>query len=1100
MVLVQYPYTHIDECTVGTDNCLSGTAMCTNTEGSFMCHCNVGYEGDGYLLCDDIDECMRSTHNCHASAVCTNTMGSFQCMCDVGFEGDGRRTCTDINECNVGTHDCHYNADCMNVMGSFACSCMIGYEGDGKEICQDVDECLLDTHNCHAQAECTNTRGSFTCTCMQGYEGDGRNCNDINECQVGLHECHSEATCLNTDGGYQCSCTTGFEGDGMDCSDINECVMKTHNCHAEATCSNTEGSYTCMCNDGFEGDGRTCQDINECVMMTHNCHAEATCSNTEGSYTCMCNDGFEGDGRTCLDINECVMMTHNCHSKATCSNTEGRYTCMCNDGFEGDGRTCLDKNECVMMTHNCHAEATCSNTEGSYTCMCNDGFEGDGRTCLDINECVMMTHNCHAEATCSNTEGSYTCMCNDGFEGDGRTCLGTNECYEGTHTCHRYAVCMNTEESYTCTCNMGFEGDGENCMDINECDLTLHDCDENAYCNNTMGSFICTCSDGFSGNGTFCEASSNCYVWEWQCDNGKCVTIDKLCQGFPDCTDNSDEMYCEYECVAFDDIVSEDCGAVLTYSTTFFPNPGFRTKEEAKTIGDNVSLVKSCDPRALGFLCGMLLPGCPAENPDGVGVEPAAGPTKTPPTCELEVATDLCNGYPNCEDNSDEDGCKYDCIDYTDIVAVDCGAVLPYTKTFYPNPGFATKDEAIELGANLGLIQSCDPRALGFMCGMLLPECPSASPTGVGQGPCQHYCQEIATSPTCALLFGFAGFELGDYCNLLPDKLVDGSLDFCTYVTPDPSACVVPDDDLCNGYPDCDDNSDEVGCTYNCVSYTDIVSEDCSAVLSYSLTFYPNPAFATKEEAKLIGDNLTLIKNCDPRALGFLCGMLLPECPSASPIGVGKAPCQHYCEEIATSVVCAQFFGFAGVNLGDYCKLLPNVTIEGDPDFCTFIVPPAPSTTPAPVIATCVTEDVCNGYPNCEDHSDEDGCVYDCVGYDNIASEDCSAVLPYSQTYFPNPAFATSEEAQVIGANLGLLKMCNDRALVFLCGLLSPECPSASPTGKGQGPCKQLCEYLVAEPICDQVFRLSGINLGGYCLLLPDQTIDGNPDSDFCTY
>ena len=36
----------MDECTLGTDNC-DTNALCIDTEASFICTCNQGYEGDG---------------------------------------------------------------------------------------------------------------------------------------------------------------------------------------------------------------------------------------------------------------------------------------------------------------------------------------------------------------------------------------------------------------------------------------------------------------------------------------------------------------------------------------------------------------------------------------------------------------------------------------------------------------------------------------------------------------------------------------------------------------------------------------------------------------------------------------------------------------------------------------------------------------------------------------------------------------------------------------------------------------------------------------------------------------------------------------------
>ena len=47
---------------------------------------------DSHVIVSDIDECESSlrSNNCSINALCTNTEGSYICRCGKGYEGDGR--------------------------------------------------------------------------------------------------------------------------------------------------------------------------------------------------------------------------------------------------------------------------------------------------------------------------------------------------------------------------------------------------------------------------------------------------------------------------------------------------------------------------------------------------------------------------------------------------------------------------------------------------------------------------------------------------------------------------------------------------------------------------------------------------------------------------------------------------------------------------------------------------------------------------------------------------------------------------------------------------------------------------------------------------
>ncbi|CAB1317003.1 unnamed protein product, partial [Coregonus sp. 'balchen'] len=347
------PFTHVDPCETKTtkmccDCCLLGLMSASSGNGCELA-LDLGKQCQetAQACCSwvrpehnkpaagaqDINECLKDTHNCVTGQSCINTEGSFRCQ---------RDTNCDIDECAFGSHNCGLDFACRNTAGSFRChpreQCGDGYIQDAVGSCIDINECVTQSSPCQPGQTCINTVGSYTCrrysvNCGRGYHlsEDGSRCVDINECrQYSGRLCAHK--CENTLGSYQCSCTTGFKlaSDGRNCEDVNECEMNP--CSQE--CGNVYGSYQCYCRRGYQLsdiDGITCEDTDECALPTGGHVCSYHCSNTPGSFRCTCPPmGYTlaPNGRTCQDINECVAGSHSCAVTESCFNVQGGFRCL----------------------------------------------------------------------------------------------------------------------------------------------------------------------------------------------------------------------------------------------------------------------------------------------------------------------------------------------------------------------------------------------------------------------------------------------------------------------------------------------------------------------------------------------------------------------------------------------------------------------------------------------------------------------------------------------------------------------------------------------------------------------------------------------------
>ncbi|XP_065100616.2 adhesion G protein-coupled receptor E5 isoform X2 [Paramisgurnus dabryanus] len=208
--------------------------------------CGPGYSIDR-TQCIDYDECEdEEVPICGDNAVCYNTNGSYYCHCQKGFNPPGNfksdtpTKCQDINECSEYSIDCGPNASCQNTVGNYSCTCDTGYYPNNNAEtfmdrqgvrCIDRNECEEDSGLCGINARCHNTPGSYYCTCASGFRlrSGQTNFTDPSTDSCETDKCYAdksicgEGVCKNSNDGHECECNPGFTNYGhkqMKCTEL----------------------------------------------------------------------------------------------------------------------------------------------------------------------------------------------------------------------------------------------------------------------------------------------------------------------------------------------------------------------------------------------------------------------------------------------------------------------------------------------------------------------------------------------------------------------------------------------------------------------------------------------------------------------------------------------------------------------------------------------------------------------------------------------------------------------------------------------------------------------------------------------------------------
>ncbi|KAM4590658.1 membrane frizzled-related protein [Fundulus diaphanus] len=316
-------------------------------------------------------------------------------------------------------------------------------------------------------------------------------------------------------------------------------------------------------------------------------------------------------------------------------------------------------------------------------------------------------------------------------------------------------------------------------------------------------------------------AHRSCSKEEFMCDGGRCLLPVSVCDGYPNCLDQTDEANCSHKhqecggqrsgpygylaspnhprpyphqqlCVWH---ISVDEGHVISLS---FRNFSLETQDVCEF--DYVEVHDSSSVGAggvLGRFCGTTLPpDLTSSGPrmtvvfvadEGVAdsgfnatyqavsvLNTTCGPGEFAcSTGECLQQQWLCDGWSDCPDGADEQGCGNSTYppftSSCEVIEVEMCQGLSYNLTSFPNIWLSIADQreaATRLRQYRVLMElACSEPLRKLVCGMVVPQC---SPQGGVLQPCRSACS--SAEQQCSPALGLLSFSWPFNCHLLPDS------------------------------------------------------------------------------------------------------------------------------------------------------------------------------------------------------------------------------------------------------------------------------------------------------------------------------------------
>ncbi|XP_077977099.1 uncharacterized protein LOC144432706 [Glandiceps talaboti] len=593
------------DCTVDSFKCYNGFCIPLQAVCDDFDHCGDGSdEGDcGICLESEFQcaygACIGDVDRCNGWPQCSDHSDEYNCPCTGDF------FLCDNDQCIQGDERCNRRNECGDASDEIGCPC----DGNEDFLC-DNGVCISIYDICDGYNHCIDWSDEIICDCTlpdmfwcdwrcipntmvcDGYNHCGYDelyCGDRCEaflCENG-HCLPSESRCdhvpdcvyYSNYNYYYYGYYNGFHGDmsdeiGCACDQEDEylcgngvCIYVWEVCDGDNDCGDWSdesiGGSICEYGNCTEYDEFQCSS-GQCVWGGDRCNGYVECQ--DGSDEINCDNCEESDDKFLCDNGICIWSWQVCNQEPNCGEDDvsDEIGCECyEDTFPCDNGVCIYGNDVCNGYNNCgdnSDEKGCVCTDESFVCNnhrcipqaavcdehdhCRDGSDENCGSCgpdefqCDNGVCINQWDRCNGYPQCYDLSDEKNCKCNSHED----FLCKNGVCAKLWYRYNNYGYGYEYEYGYEYGYGYG------NWYDYryrHKYGFDYYRCHENYYWWENH------CSDFSDTIGCFsdCQADS-----EFLCDNGMCISADFHCDGYPHCTDRSDEK----DCTCSGDLM--DCG------------------------------------------------------------------------------------------------------------------------------------------------------------------------------------------------------------------------------------------------------------------------------------------------------------------------------------------------------------------------------------------------------------------------------------------------------------------------------------------------------------------------------------------------------------